>query len=54
VVGLVAYGVVRIVRHWRRQRRLDRGFERARRVRRSGSGEQGRPYSVYTEDSWRD
>lgn len=55
VVGVtVAYWAIRAVRRSRHQRRLARGFDRARRVRQSGSGEQGRPYSVYTEETWRD
>jgi hypothetical protein len=36
----------------RREDRLDRAFSRAKRVERAGTGEQGRPYSVYGERSW--
>lgn len=32
-----------------RQHRLDQAYARARRVRYAGTGEQGRPYSVYTD-----
>lgn len=32
-----------------RQSRLDEAYARARRVRYAGTGEQGRPYSLYTD-----
>ncbi|WP_404383866.1 hypothetical protein [Caenispirillum salinarum] len=32
-----------------RQSRLDQAYSRAQRVRYAGTGEQGRPYSVYTD-----
>lgn len=38
----------------RRQMRLDRAFDRAQRVQGAGTGEQGRPYSLYGKRSWRD
>ncbi len=37
----------------RRQRRLGAAFDRAQRVRHVGTGEQGQPYSLYGEESWR-
>ena len=56
-LGLIALGAVLwlAVRHGRRNRRqsrLERGFERAQTVARSGSGVQGTPYSVYGESAW--
>lgn len=36
------------------QGRLERGFERARRVEQRGSGEQGRPYTMYGKSAWCD
>lgn len=39
-------------REQRRQRRLAGAFERARRVSLTGTGEQGKPYSIYTEGTW--
>lgn len=50
--GLIALGGRR--RRLFRQNGLDRGFERARHARRSGSGIQGRPYSIYCEPDRRD
>jgi type II secretory pathway pseudopilin PulG len=36
-----------------RQRRLGAAFDRAQRVRQAGTGEQGKPYSLYGEESWK-
>ncbi len=40
---------LRRVRWRRRERRLEQAFHRSRRVSRTGTGEQGRPYSRYTD-----
>ena len=57
-IGVVALaGVLWVAITWRRERqkaRLERGFERARKVEKSGSGIQGTPYSVYGSSSWSD
>ncbi len=57
-IGLVALaGVLWVATTWRRERqraRLERGFERARKVEKSGSGIQGTPYSVYGSSSCSD
>lgn len=37
-----------------RQERLGRAFERASRVAGAGTGEQGKPYSLYGPRSWED
>ncbi len=57
--GLIAFAVVLwFVIGWRRRRRrqarLERGFQRARGVERTGSGIQGTPYSLYGTSSWDD
>jgi len=54
VLTSVLWVMIRHGRKHRRQGRLERGFERARRVARSGSGVQGTPYSVYGESAWSD
>ena len=48
VLALYIYGQ----RKKRYQDRLDEAFERARMVQRSGSGVQGKPYSLYGASSW--
>ena len=48
VLALFVYGQ----RKKRHQDRLDDAFERARMVQRSGSGVQGKPYSLYGDSSW--
>ena len=58
-LGLIALAaIIRLVVSWRRHKqhsaRLQDAFERAREVGRSGSGIQGKPYSVYGETSWQD
>ena len=58
-LGLVALAIAlwiafRIRRHKRRQASLSRGFERAQKASKTGSGIQGKPYSVYGEPSWSD
>lgn len=52
VLAIVLWTLIRHRRRNRRQGRLERGFERARTVARSGSGIQGTPYSVYGESAW--
>jgi uncharacterized iron-regulated membrane protein len=55
VVALAALWLV--IGWWRRKRRqsrLAKAFARARQVRESGSGLQGKPYSLYGESSWSD
>ena len=54
VLAGVLWIMIRHGRRYRRQDRLERGFERARRVARSGSGVQGTPYSLYGESAWSD
>lgn len=53
IVGLLAAvaAATRLSRNrWRqRNRRLEQAFRRSRRVSRAGTGEQGRPYSRYTD-----
>lgn len=51
--GALVWALANLARKRRRQHRLDRSFKRARRVRESGTGEQGRPYSIYTDHVWR-
>ena len=58
-LGLVALAValwiaLLIRSNKRRQDRLARGFERAQKASKTGSGIQGKPYSVYGEPSWTD
>lgn len=54
LLGLIAaFALVAAARRRkRRQERLEIAFERSRRVNLSGSGIQGKPYSVYSEPSW--
>lgn len=54
VLAGVLWVMIRHGRRHRRQDRLERGFERARRVAQSGSGVQGTPYSLYGESAWSD
>ncbi len=53
-LAVVLWLVFRWLRKSRRQSRLDEAFERARKVRQSGSGLQGKPYNLYGESSWSD
>lgn len=46
---LIALAGLRGARHQSRQDRLSQAYSRALRVRYAGTGEQGRPYSVYTD-----
>lgn len=53
IVAVVALWIKR--RQWEKeikQERLASAFDRAARVRGSGTGEQGKPYSVYGPRSW--
>ena len=53
-VGAIVLGflVVRYGKNKRHQSRLDDAFDRAQQVQRSGSGLQGKPYSLYGSASW--
>lgn len=58
-LGLIALAaavwlIITMQRSKRRQDRLSRGFERAQKASKTGSGIQGKPYSVYGEPSWTD
>jgi hypothetical protein len=53
ILGLLAVWIKR--RQWAKeikQEKLASAFDRAARVRGSGTGEQGKPYSVYGPRSW--
>jgi hypothetical protein len=50
----VSWIVIGWQRKKRRQAKLARGFERARKAAKTGSGIQGKPYSIYGEPSWSD
>jgi hypothetical protein len=54
VLAVVLWVVLAVRRYRRRQDRLSRGFERAQKASKTGSGIQGKPYSVYGEPSWTD
>lgn len=54
MLAVVAWFVLAWREKRRRRSRLDRAFTRGRLVQRTGTGVQGKPYSVYGEIFWAD
>ena len=54
ILAVVAWFVLAWRERKRRRSRLDRAFTRGRLVQRTGTGVQGKPYSVYGEIFWTD